>query len=361
MAIWLRRATPDSPGNVGTPDDVIPARSVAALLRIDDGYRQLAADRAALLAAARAQADEIVAAARSSAAGLEQQARELHADARLRGYEAGREAALADWFAQVADAAQAQRRLHERMRERIAQLVVAAAEQVVAAEPRGALLARAASAVEASVEQASYLHVRVHPDELASAQLEFGRLAERRRAAGAALPLIVSADRLLARGSCLCESDIGTADASLATQLRAMRIAVGRALGAASQAGADLQSQSLSLPQSQSQTLPPPDVPGDGEPGLGALAEKFSGAHDDGDPHAVGTPLRRAEDGDAASETDFDVDNTGPETDTDTYLDADAPAPDPLDDDVEAWMRELAGEAAPAPRNLLPEEAARHA
>jgi len=42
--------------------------------------------------------------------------------------------------------------------------------------------------------------------------------------------LSVVADKRLPPGSCLCESDFGAVDASLATQLRAMRSAVSRAL-----------------------------------------------------------------------------------------------------------------------------------
>ena len=38
------------------------------------------------------------------------------------------------------------------------------------------------------------------------------------------------ADKRLEPGSCLCESDFGAIDASLATQMRAMRLAVSRAL-----------------------------------------------------------------------------------------------------------------------------------
>jgi type III secretion protein L len=38
------------------------------------------------------------------------------------------------------------------------------------------------------------------------------------------------ADKRLEAGSCICESDFGSIDASLTTQLRAMRSAVARAL-----------------------------------------------------------------------------------------------------------------------------------
>ena len=55
-------------------------------------------------------------------------------------------------------------------------------------------------------------------------------LAARWRDLGQPIPLSVMADKRLEPGSCVCESDFGTVDASLDTQLRAMRSAVSRAL-----------------------------------------------------------------------------------------------------------------------------------
>lgn len=321
MAIWLRRATPDAPGNVGTIADVIPARSFAAMLRLDEGYRQLEEDRAAVLADARAQAQAIVAAAQARAAEIEEQAQALLEGAHERGYENGREAALADWFDNAAGAAQVQQQLHDRMRERMADLVVIAAEQIIGVESRQAMMARASTALEANVEQATYMHVKVHPDDFEAAQAEFGRLAERRRDAGSPLPLLVTSDRGLAVGSCLCETDIGTADASLATQLRAMRIAVNRALDVAADNG------------------PGYDAGHHAEHGAGhsALAEKFAG--------------------DGAGDADgYDARAPGPEPEfADEELLAEDGADDEFldeDDDVDAWMRELNEDKdEPSPRD----------
>jgi type III secretion protein L len=234
MAIWLRRATVDNAGDVAATAAIVPARTVAAMVRLDEGYRQLEADRAMLLAQARAEAYEIIAAARAQAADIAATARRQHSDAHQQGYESGRAAALADWYDSAAAAAEVHRRLQDRMRERFAELVMVAAEQVISAESRAALFVRATSAVESIVERATYLRINVHPDDLAHAEAEFEALAQRRREAGSPLPLTVVADRRLAAGSCLCETDIGTADASLATQLRAMRLAVDRALASAS-------------------------------------------------------------------------------------------------------------------------------
>jgi type III secretion protein L len=72
--------------------------------------------------------------------------------------------------------------------------------------------------------------VAVHPDDLDDARTAFNGLASRWRELGRPLPLTVVADRRLARGSCLCESDLGLIDASVSTQLRTMRAAISRAL-----------------------------------------------------------------------------------------------------------------------------------
>jgi type III secretion protein L len=315
MAIWLRQATLDAPGNVGAAGDVISGRTFAAMMQLDDGYRQLAADCEALLEEARAQAEDILDEARERAAEIEEEARELHATASERGYESGREAALADWFDSAASAAEVQQRLHERMRERFAHLVMAAAEQVIGAESRAALLARATTAVETIVEQATYLKVKVHPDDLEAAQVEFGRLAERRREAGAPLPLTVAADHLLTPGSCLCETDIGTADASLETQLRAMRLAVERALGG----------------------------PLDDTSPLSALAEKLAGEERGAPADREFVPDAPARGGRDEATMD-DEESMSMDDGAQASMDDDEPMDDEALDDVDAWMRELNGD-----------------
>lgn len=230
MAVWLRRATAGIPGGIAAEGDVIRANSFAALVSLDEGFRRLQADREAVIEQAIEEARAIVDAARARADEVERAAQARHAAARDDGYESGRAAALAEWFESAASAMQVQRRLHENMRERLADLVMRAAEQVIAAESSAALFARASTAVEAIVATATVLRVTVHPDDLEAAQAQFVSLSEQRRRAGRPLPLAVTADRALERGSCVCETDVGRVDASLSTQLRALRLAVARAL-----------------------------------------------------------------------------------------------------------------------------------
>jgi len=236
MAVWLRRATAGVPGGIAAPGDVIRAGSLAALVSLDQGFRDLETEREALIEQAHAQAQAIVDEARARAGEIERAARARHAAAHDDGYESGRAAALADWFESAASAMEVQRRLHESMRERLAELVMRAAEQVIAAESSAALFARASGAVEAIVANAAMLRVVVHPDDLEVAREQFARLSEQRGLAGRPLPLAVSADRTLEPGACVCETDLGRIDASLSTQLRALRLAVARALDCTAQA-----------------------------------------------------------------------------------------------------------------------------
>jgi len=84
--------------------------------------------------------------------------------------------------------------------------------------------------VDRIVEGATWLRVAVSPVDYDKACIAFERLSTRWRDLGRPFPLSVVADKRLAPGSCLCESDFGAIDASLATQMRAMRLAVSRAL-----------------------------------------------------------------------------------------------------------------------------------
>jgi len=92
------------------------------------------------------------------------------------------------------------------------------------------LFAQAASTVERIVADGSPLKVRVHPDDLAAATVEFERLAAVWRDGGRTVRLYVSGDAQLERGGCLCETDIGAIDASVSLHIAAMRDAIARAL-----------------------------------------------------------------------------------------------------------------------------------
>ncbi|WP_025597669.1 type III secretion system stator protein SctL [Burkholderia sp. WSM2230] len=217
-------------GQVGAHADVVPRAAFGALLEIDAAYAQLAADRDATLAAARDEAAAIIAAAHAESDAIRRAAHDDYEQAAARGYRDGEQRALADWVERLADAGAEQRRAQLKMRERIASIVTVAVEQIVQVQQADQLFERALSAVDRIVEGATWLRVAVSPVDYDKACVAFERLSARWRDLGRPFPLSVIADKRLAPGSCLCESDFGAIDASLATQMRAMRLAVSRAL-----------------------------------------------------------------------------------------------------------------------------------
>ncbi|WP_446902564.1 type III secretion system stator protein SctL [Burkholderia sp. YIM B11467] len=236
MVIWLskpRQADPsadDPRPRFGAHGDILPREVFGTLVDIETAYRQAGQDARAELDAAREEARRIVAAGRADADALLDAARAEFASAAQRGFEEGSARGAADWLVNVAQAGSDARAAQERMRGRMAEIVAVAVEQIVRSEGTSALFERALSAVDRIVEGSTCLRVAVHPDDLDDARAAFDGLASRWRDLGRPLPVTVSADRRLARGSCLCESDVGLIDASVSTQLRTMRAAIARAL-----------------------------------------------------------------------------------------------------------------------------------
>jgi len=254
MAIWLRlpRAELDPPYDghkgpqvtmrVGAASDVIRAEDFAALVSIDRSMAELVAQRETILADAHEQASRIVAEGQRQVAQQMDEARALYEGASDLGYRDGTERALAEWVDRLAQAQRAQARLQSSLRERVAGVIAAAVERIVTVEERGRLFERALTEVDQITGGAVWLKVYVHPDDLEQARTAFTSFDARWRELGQSFPLYVIADAQLAPGSCICESDFGTIDASLETQLRAMRSAVARALkrAAARTPGAEL-------------------------------------------------------------------------------------------------------------------------
>ncbi|MGG1948331.1 type III secretion system stator protein SctL [Trinickia sp. NRRL B-1857] len=238
MVIWLRNPHVELNGEVRAladiglveEGDIVRREVYASVVALDEAGEACRREHEAVLAEAQRRASEIVERAEQEALVLIEQAQQEYTDAERRGYEAGTTQAIGDWHARVAQHASEQRDMHVLLRERLAELVVMAVEQIVRSEDTGALFARSTTALDRIAEGCSYLKVRVHPDEYESAALEFSRFADERRARGRMAPVTVVADRELAPGACICESDLGMVDASLATQLAAVRAAVERAL-----------------------------------------------------------------------------------------------------------------------------------
>lgn len=234
MVIWLSNknagaAHPVQSGS-GARADVISADEFGTLVTLEEGFSALDIEREAMLQSAREEAARLVEEAEIHAAQIIREAQQEFDTAAEIGYREGSERAIADWMERVAETGDAQAQLQQRMRERLAGVVTAAVEQIVRVEQRDSLFERALSTVDRIVDGATYLQVAVHPTDHDHAKLTFDRLAARWRDLGQAFPLSVVADTRLEPGSCVCESDFGTVDASLDTQLRGMRSAVSRAL-----------------------------------------------------------------------------------------------------------------------------------
>ncbi|HWX12270.1 MAG TPA: type III secretion system stator protein SctL [Trinickia sp.] len=233
MVIWLRN--PQAVGaeagyGVGVANDVVRGEHLAAVVEIDAGYRQMQEQCAAARDAAREQAKAIVDEAQAQANALSARAQEDYASAAQRGYDAGRQQALTDWHERSTLTNERGRTIAWRNRERLTELVALAVEQIIGATDPQALFARAAMTVERIVADGSPVHVLVHPADLAAASAAFSEVALGWREAGRAVRLQVRADPALAPGACVCDTDIGTVDASLSLQLAAMRDALSRAV-----------------------------------------------------------------------------------------------------------------------------------
>jgi type III secretion protein L len=231
MIIWLRQhAAEPLAGSerlgVGVAGEIVRREALAQLVELDQGYLALQQQHRDVLAVAHDEAAALVAQAATKAQALRDAAQREFDSGHERGFEAGRRAALADWYRHTAQSLAQRHDMQRSLAPRVAELVVAAVEKIVAVEEPAALLARAAQAVDRIVDGGSYLRVSVHPDQQRAAEREFGRVVEHWRELGRAVPLTVSADRALAPGDCLCETDIGSIDASLAVQLDAIRAAV---------------------------------------------------------------------------------------------------------------------------------------
>lgn len=235
MVIWLRNAQDEGVGEhalqeLGVDGDIVRREAFAQLVDLDDGHAMLRDRRRDVLATARDEAERIVAAAHAEADEIRARAQDEFATGQQRGYDAGRQDALAHWYRETAEWLARRRDLQMSMRQRMADIVVLAVERIVSSERPEALFARAADSVDRIVDANCHLRVRVHPGQRELAAAAFERAAAGWHERGRPVPITVIADRSLAPGACVCETDIGLIDASLGAQIDAVRLAVTRAL-----------------------------------------------------------------------------------------------------------------------------------
>jgi len=222
MAVWIAHGS----RAVGIDDGLIRAQDFARLAEAAELLDAAAAERDELLAQARAQADELLAAAREEAASLVAEAQASYEQAYKTGLDRGLHDAATQWAGQALDTAGATRRNLYRQSERLSNLVSMAVERVIDQEDRAALFRRSLRTIVKLVKDVPVLTMRVHESDRDHAQRAVDAVLRQSRST---MSIEVLSDPALQPGGCRFESDDGVVDASLDTQLEALRRAVQRA------------------------------------------------------------------------------------------------------------------------------------
>jgi type III secretion protein L len=118
--------------------------------------------------------------------------------------------------------------LLQSMQPQLADIVVSAIELLAKDVDRQALVARALDVLHASLREVRWARLRVHPESAEAAQAALDEF-DRRSGLGK-LARVVTDVSLPTRG-CVLESERGTVDASLDTQLEAIRVAIAERVG----------------------------------------------------------------------------------------------------------------------------------
>lgn len=223
MLIWLQ--TPA--GAVGLEEGVIRADEVQALVSAEELRCRMEQAVEQTLAEAREQAAAEVAAAQAQAREIVDDAREEAQQLRQAAYDEGTRDAVAQWHERHLQAVVEQERAQRAMHARLAEVVASAVERIVLCEDRGALYQRALKSVQSLTRGSGSLRLRVGMDDYAQARDCLGAIGGLQEAG---LELEVLADAALPPGSCIFESELGVLDASLQTQLSGLRAALERAV-----------------------------------------------------------------------------------------------------------------------------------
>ncbi|MGF6955260.1 type III secretion system stator protein SctL [Paraburkholderia youngii] len=291
MVIWLRSAD-DPASRIGVDGDILRREVFGHAVELDEAYGQLEQDRQQVLQLAEEQATLIVEEAEQEARRMRDEARRMYEGAEARGFAAGQQAALDDWHRRNLDAMTDARAVQARMRERLAELITAAVEQIVLAEQPQALFERALKTLDKISEGATYLRISVSVADYDTAVRTFTQLAQ---AAPRRLAIEVTPDKRLAVGSCVCESDYGVIDASLDTQLQAIRSAVERALKHSLVAGlvegSQPPAQTCAMPHDVAAPMALDDDDGHARDGKDSEEERDLDDDDDGDFDAQGREI----------------------------------------------------------------------
>ena len=172
------------------------------------------------LVEARAEASRLLAEAEREAARLRERAQQAASELRETAYQEGREAALAELNGLMLEAHERREAALTEVERDVLRLSIKVAEKIIGreikAEPE--VVADIVSTALRSVRQREMLVVRVHPADLPEIQSR----RERIDPAGRSRFLDFVADPRVGRGGCIIESESGTVNARLDTQLRVL-------------------------------------------------------------------------------------------------------------------------------------------
>lgn len=152
---------------------------------------------------------------------------------KLEAYNQGKADLAAEWQAEVQQAVSAfaegcrkidalRKRMRNQSRGDLINLIILLCEKILAQElatPRNVIAATLQSALEQAIESEEY-YVTVHPADLALAEAKAPEVVAAVRGLER---LVFKTDDGMTRGGCLLESSTGTVDATIETQLAAMK------------------------------------------------------------------------------------------------------------------------------------------
>ena len=171
------------------------------------------------------EANKILEAAHEKAAETLAQAREIYESKKRQGYEDGLEEGRMEHLEKIMDTSMKAIDYFESMEKSIAALVTQCLEKVVGEMDNDVLILRIVRSGLAIARNEQRVVVRVCPEELKAVQDANSALLEAHPGISV---LDIIEDPRLKRGACIVESELGVVDASLTTQITAIKRAIAK-------------------------------------------------------------------------------------------------------------------------------------
>lgn len=181
------------------------------------GTKVISSTEAGLLQAA----NRLLAAATARAQEIEADARRAYADQRIKGYTDGQEACRSEYAEKVLEVALQSVEYIEGLEQTLVKVVTDAIERVIGELDNDDRIVRIVRTALSAVRNQKRVVVRIAPADGKAVTEGLATLIT--HGSGASGFLDVVQDPRLPAGSCILESELGVVDASLETQLRALR------------------------------------------------------------------------------------------------------------------------------------------